>query len=51
MDILIYYVIPNVVLFSSLYAIGKYVESSSAYFIENYEESQQKLVDFADRFK
>jgi hypothetical protein len=45
-DTFIYYVLPNVVLFGGIYAVAKYVENATEDFINNYEQYQQKLVDF-----
>jgi len=44
MDILIYYVLPNVALFGSLYALAKAIEYGSWYFIENHESIMQELL-------
>lgn len=51
MDTVIYYVLPNVVLFGGIYAVAKYVERATQDFINNYDEYQQKLVDFRRNFK
>ena len=50
MDTFIYYVIPNVVLFGGIYLVAKYVENATKDFINNYDEYQQKLVDFRNKF-
>jgi hypothetical protein len=51
MDIFIYYVIPNVILFGGIYAITRYVEHATEYYINNYEECQKVLFNFRQRFK
>jgi hypothetical protein len=51
MDAVIYYVMPNVLLFGGIYFVAKYVENATEDFINNYDAYQQKLVDFARRFK
>jgi hypothetical protein len=47
MDTFIYYVLPNIVLFSGIYVVAKYVERATEDFIDNYEQYQQILVDFS----
>jgi hypothetical protein len=49
MEIFIYYVLPNVLLFGGIYLLGKYVENATADYIENYEVYQQKLLDYKRR--
>jgi hypothetical protein len=51
MEIVIYYVIPNVLLFGSIYLAARYVENSTQDFINNYAAYQQKLVDFMRKIK
>lgn len=51
MDTFIYYIVPNVVLFGGIYLVAKYVENATQDFINNYEERQQQLVDFLNKFK
>lgn len=46
LDILIYYVLPNVMLFGGIYFACKYVENAVQDFINNYDEYQKKLLDF-----
>lgn len=48
-EILIYYVIPNVVLFGSLYLIAKFVETVTEDFINNYDERYKQLLDFMSK--
>ncbi len=48
LDILVYYVLPNVAMFGGLNLIAKYIVNSAWYFIENYEEIQQKLKSYLD---
>lgn len=43
MEILIYYVLPNIVLFGSLYALAKIAEHVSWWTIENYREIIEKF--------
>ena len=50
MDTFIYYVLPNAVLFGTIYFVAKYVENATEDFINNYEAYQQKLVDFRRKF-
>jgi hypothetical protein len=51
MDTVHNYVIPNVVLFGSLYAVAKYVEHATQEYINNHLEYQQKLFDLFNRFR
>jgi hypothetical protein len=51
MDTVIYYVIPNVLLFGGIYFVAKFVENATQDFINNYDEYQQKLVDFKRKFR
>lgn len=46
LDILIYYVLPNVMLFGGIYLACRYVENAVQDFIDNYDEYQKKLLDF-----
>jgi hypothetical protein len=46
MDTVIYYVIPNVLLFGGIYVLAKYVENATADYIENYELYQKKLAKY-----
>jgi hypothetical protein len=50
MDTVIYYVMPNVLLFGGIYFVAKFVENATQDFINNYDEYQQKLVDFKRKF-
>lgn len=43
MDILIYYVLPNVALFGGLYALAKVVEHATQYAIDNWDELMKRL--------
>ncbi len=45
MEILLYYVLPNVILFGGIYAVCKYVENAVQGYIDNYDEYQKKLLD------
>lgn len=36
MELFVYYILPNIVLFSSLYMLAKLVERSVWWFVENY---------------
>jgi hypothetical protein len=51
MDTVIYYVLPNAVLFGTIYLVAKYVENATEDFINNYDAYQKKLVDFCRKFK
>ena len=51
MDTVIYYVMPNVLLFGGIYFVAKFVENATQDFINNYDEYQQKLVDFKRKFR
>ncbi len=37
MEILIYYILPNVVMFGGLYLLSKGIEKATWFFIENYD--------------
>lgn len=37
MEILLYYILPNIILFGGIYGIAKVIEDVSWYMIENYE--------------
>lgn len=43
MEIFIYYVLPNLVMFGGLFIIGKLVERSSWYVIENWDTLEKKF--------
>lgn len=43
MDILIYYVLPNVALFGGLYALAKVAEYATQYAIDNWDELMKRL--------
>jgi hypothetical protein len=51
MEILLYYVLPNLVLFGGIYVICKYVETSFRDIIDNYDDYQKKLLDFKKKLK
>jgi hypothetical protein len=51
MEILLYYVLPNLVLFGGIYVICKYVETNFQDIIDNYDEYQKKLLDFKKKLK
>ncbi len=42
-EVLVYYVLPNVVLFGGIFAISKLIERASWYVIENYETLIEKV--------
>jgi hypothetical protein len=44
-DIVLYYVLPNVLFFGSLVIVAKYVESATQDYINNYELYQKKISD------
>jgi hypothetical protein len=44
MEILVYYVLPNIALFGSIYLVAKLFERSSWYVISNYNRLVDKLV-------
>jgi len=46
LEILIYYVVPNVAMFGGLYALAKYIENATWYFIENYDEVHKTLESY-----
>lgn len=46
-----YYLIPNLVLFGSIYIVAKYVESASQDWIDNYEQKQKQLNEFVKKFR
>lgn len=50
-EIVIYYLILNLLFFGSIVAVCKYVESAAAHYINNYELYQKKLVDAKRKFK
>jgi hypothetical protein len=43
MEILLYYILPNIALFGGIYLLTKGIESSSWYVIINYERLVDKL--------
>ena len=45
MELFLYYVLPNVVLFGLIYVIAKLAESASWYVIENYDN----LIDMLEK--
>jgi hypothetical protein len=46
MEILIYYILPNLALFGSIYVFAKLVEHASWYIVQNYDEyADGKLLD------
>ena len=51
MDTVIYYVMPNVLLFGGIYFVAKYVENATEDFINNYDAYQQKINRFKQRLK
>ena len=44
MEILVYYVVPNVALFGGIYLVAKLFERSSWYVISNYNRLVDKLI-------
>lgn len=46
MEIFVYYILPNIVLFGSLYLLGKTVETATWYLIENYSSLVAQLEDY-----
>lgn len=50
-EIVIYYLILNILFFGSIVAVCKYVESAASHYINNYELYQKKLVDAKRKFK
>lgn len=40
-EILVYYVLPNVAMFGSLYAVAKYIEYATWHFIDNYDKYEK----------
>ena len=51
LEILIYYAIPNFVMFGGLYALAKYIENATWYFIENYDENLMQFSDLVSKQK
>jgi hypothetical protein len=51
MNIFIYYVLPNVVLFGSIYLVMKFVDNATEDFINNYKQYQKNLIEFRQKFK
>jgi hypothetical protein len=46
MEILIYYILPNLALFGSIYVFAKLVENAFQFVVENYDEyADGKLLD------
>lgn len=43
MELFVYYILPNIVLFSGIYAVAKAAEHSAWYVIENYNSFMQRL--------
>ena len=51
METVIYYVIPNVLLFGSIYFVAKYVENATQDFINNYSQYQKQIAEFYGKLK
>ncbi len=45
LEIVLWYVLPNIALFGGIYGICKYVENAVQGYIDNYDEYQKKLLD------
>lgn len=43
MDTLVYYILPNIVLFGGIFVISKLIERASWYVIENFETLIEKV--------
>ena len=50
MDIVLNYILPNVILFGGLALIGKYVEHSVGAYIENHEVYDRRIQELINRF-
>lgn len=48
-ELIVYYVIPNVVLFGGIFLIAKAAELSAQHYIDNYDEYQKRLVDIKQK--
>ena len=48
MELFLYYVLPNIVLFGSLYVIAKLAEKYVWWFIVNYDDLQEKIENKLD---
>lgn len=44
-EIILYYVLPNVIMFGGIYYLCRYVENAVQHYIDNYEEYEKKLLD------
>ena len=42
-ELIVYYILPNVALFGSIYAVCKYVENATWNYIENFETLQPQV--------
>lgn len=51
LELVLYYVLPNVALFGGIYAVCKYVEHSVQGYIDNFDEYQKKLLDLKKKLK
>lgn len=49
-ELIVYYILPNVVMFGGIYAACKYVENATWYYIENFEALQPQLIEMRKRF-
>lgn len=45
MELFVYYILPNIVLFGGIYAVAKAAEHSAWYVIENYDFFMQRLAN------
>ena len=43
MEIIIYYLIPNLILFGSLFLVGKYIENASWEYVVHYDEYSKRI--------
>ena len=48
MELFLYYVLPNIVLFGSIYVIAKLAEKTVWWFIENYDDLQEQIENMLD---
>ena len=51
LELVLYYVLPNVVMFGGIYVVCRYVENAVQGYIDNFDEYQKKLLDLKKKLK
>lgn len=44
LDLIVYYVLPNILLFGGIYAVCKYIENATWHYIENFDTLQPQII-------